>query len=388
MGKPMTMNMIPFVDLESQRRRLAGRIEQALLRVVDSGRFILGEEVQRFEAALAQFGGARHAIGCANGTDALALVLMAWGVGPGDAVFVPSFTFTATSEAVARLGASPVFVDIDPVSYTLDPAALGVQIAAVAREGRLRARAIVAVDLFGQPANYPLLAQIARAHGLKLIADSAQGFGCTLDNAQPLHWADATTTSFFPAKPLGCYGDGGAVLTQSDEDAAVIRSLAQHGQGAARYTHVRIGLNSRLDAMQAAILSEKLSIFREEIAERQQVAQGYTQRLGRDVATPQICRGGVSTWAQYTIEHADRDGLAAALQAQGVPTAVYYAAPTHVQPAYAGFRRAEEALTVTEAAARRVLSLPMSAYVCASVQDRIAETIAGFCANQRHRVAA
>lgn len=379
----MATSPIPFIDLESQRRRLGGRIEQALARVIESGRFILGEEVQRFEAALAEFGGARHAIGCANGTDALALVLMAWGIGPGDAVFVPSFTFTATSEAVARLGASPVFVDIDPLTYTMDPAALRAQIAAVADEGILQARAIVAVDLFGQPANYPQLAQIAREGNLKLVADSAQAFGCTLDAMQPLHWADATTTSFFPAKPLGCYGDGGAVLTQSDADAAVIRSLAQHGQGAARYTHVRIGLNSRLDAMQAAVLTEKLSIFREEIVERNAVAQRYASMLAGSAAPAQVIAGGVSTWAQYTIEHADRDGLAGALQAQGVPTAIYYAAPTHLQPAYAQFRRPSESLRVTEAAARGVLSLPMSAYVTEATQSLIAQTMARFGARER-----
>lgn len=376
----MTASTIPFIDLESQRRRLNGRIEQAIARVIDSGRFILGEEVQRCEAALAEFGGARHAIGCANGTDALALVLMAWGIGPGDAVFVPSFTFTATSEAVARLGATPVFVDIDPATYTMDPAALGVQIAALEADASLRARVIIAVDLFGQPADYPRLAEIARAHDLKLLADSAQAFGCTLNGHQPLHWADATTTSFFPAKPLGCYGDGGAVLTQSDGDAACIRSLAQHGQGATRYSHVRIGLNSRLDAIQAAILTEKLSVFRDEIIERGNVAQRYAQGLAAYVHLPQVIAGGVSTWAQFTIAHADRDGLAAALHQEGVPTAIYYATPTHLQPAYASYRRASESLLVTEAAARGVLSLPMSAYVSAAVQDRIAKAIARFSA--------
>lgn len=383
----MSTALIPFIDLESQRRRLEGRIERAISRVIESGRFILGEEVQRFEAALAQFGGARLAIGCANGTDALALVLMAWAIGPGDAVFVPSFTFTATSEAVARLGASPVFVDIDPDTYVMDPAALGAQIALVKGEGRLRARAIIAVDLFGQPADYPRLAHIAREQGLKLLADSAQGFGCTLHGAQPLNWADATTTSFFPAKPLGCYGDGGAVLTQSDEDAGIIRSLAQHGQGAARYTHVRIGLNSRLDAMQAAVLNEKLSIFGEEIQERNRVAQGYAHKLAGGARLARVIEGGLSTWAQYTIEHEDRDGLAAALQAQGIPSAVYYAAPTHLQPAYAQFRRAGESLRVTEAAAQRVLSLPMSAYVTEDVQERIAVTLARFNASQRRAAA-
>lgn len=370
---------VPFIDLQAQRRRLNGRVEAAMMRVVESGRFVLGEEVARLEAALAHFGEARHAVGCASGTDALALVLMALGVGPGDAVFMPSFTFAATAEAAARLGAEPVFVDILPDTLTLDPEALEAAIAMIDGEGRLEPRVVVAVDLFGQPADYPKLAALARAHGLKLVADSAQGFGCRLHGRQPLAWADATTTSFFPAKPLGCYGDGGAVLTNDADLAALVRSLAQHGQGSARYTHVRVGLNSRLDAIQAAILQEKLAIFAEEIVERNAVAERYNRLLRGYVSGPTVIVGGLSTWAQYTIEPADRDAVAQALHAEGVPTAVYYATPTHAQPAYAHAPRGP--LPVTEAKAGAVLSLPMSAYVPEAVQERIVGVFAALARN-------
>lgn len=373
----------PFVDLEAQRRRLDGRIEAAIARVVASNRYVLGEEVEAFEAELAAFGEARFACGCASGTDALALVLMAWGIGPGDAVFVPSFSFAATAEAVARLGAEPVFVDIREDTLTLDPDRLQAAIASIREEGRLAPRAVVAVDLFGQPADYPRLGAIARAGGLKLIADSAQGFGCRLDGRQPLAWADAATTSFFPAKPLGCYGDGGAVLTDDAELAGLVRSLSQHGQGIARYTHVRIGLNSRLDAIQAAVLREKLAVFGEEILERQGVARAYDAALGGLVRTPTVIDGGCSTWAQYTIELEGRAALAASLASVGVPTAVYYATPIHLQPAYAAFPRGP--LPVTEAKAGRVLSLPMSAYTPPELIGLVQEALGG--AEQRRAAA-
>lgn len=376
---------VPFIDLQAQRRRLNGRVEAAMMRVVDSGRFVLGEEVAQFEAALAQFGEARHAVGCGSGTDALALVLMALGVGPGHAVFMPSFTFAATAEAAARLGAEPVFVDILPDTLTMDPHALEAAIAMIGREGRLEPRVVVAVDLFGQPADYPRLASVARAYGLKLVADSAQGFGCRLHGRQPLAWADATTTSFFPAKPLGCYGDGGAVLTNDAALAALVHSLAQHGQGSARYTHVRVGLNSRLDAIQAAILQEKLAIFAEELVERNAAAARYHRLLRGYVSGPTVISGGLSTWAQYTIEPADRCAVAEALHAEGVPTAIYYATPTHAQPAYAHAARGP--LPVTEAKAGAVLSLPMSAYVAEAVQEKIAGVFAAMARSGALRAA-
>ncbi|MGE3303771.1 MAG: DegT/DnrJ/EryC1/StrS family aminotransferase [Hyphomonadaceae bacterium] len=370
---------IPFIDLQAQRRRLGPRIEAAIGRVLESGQFILGAEVRQFEAALAHFGQAKHAVACANGTDALLIPLRGWGVGPGDAVFCPSFTFAATAEVVALAGATPVFVDVLSDTYNMDAAHLDRAIAAVAKQGALRPRAVIAVDLFGQPADYPAIAAVAAKHKLKLIADSAQSFGCTLNAKHPLAWADAATTSFFPAKPLGCYGDGGAILTNSDEDMAVFRSVAVHGQGADRYDNVRIGLNSRLDTIQAAILIEKLAIFADEIEKREAIAQRYIAGLKAHVrAAPTVIAGGVSTWAQFTIEHDDRDGLAAHLKAADVPTAIYYPRPLHQQTAYRHFPHGEGGLPVSEAIAQRVLSLPMHPYLDAPTQDRIVAAVAAF----------
>ncbi len=370
---------IPFIDLQAQRRRLGDRIEAAIGRVLESGQFILGPELARFEQALAAFGEAKHAIGCANGTEAIALPLMAWGLRTGDAVFCPSFTFAATGEVVPWLGATPVFIDVRPDTYCMDAEKLDAAIAEILRKGELRPRVVIAVDLFGQPADYPAIAAVTRKYGLRLIADSAQGFGCTLNGKHPLHWADCTTTSFFPAKPLGCYGDGGAILTNDDEDAAIIRSLAVHGQGADKYDNVRIGMNSRLDAIQAAILSEKLAIFAEEIARRQTVADRYAEGLaGASAKVPHVIEGGVSTWAQYTIEHPDRDGLAAHLKAQGVPTAIYYPKPMHMQSAYARFPQGAGGLPVSEAIRQTVISLPMHPYLDAATQRIIVDAVGKF----------
>ncbi|MEO6340510.1 MAG: DegT/DnrJ/EryC1/StrS aminotransferase family protein, partial [Caulobacteraceae bacterium] len=328
-----------------------------------------------FEAQLAAFGGARHALSCANGTDALALPLMAWGIGRGDAVFCPSFTFAATAEVVPWFDATPVFVDILPDTYNMDPASLERAIAEVKARGELTPRAVIAVDLFGQPADYPAIAAIARRHGLKLIADSAQGFGSTLDSLHPLHWADVATTSFFPAKPLGAYGDGGAVLSNDDDLHATLLSLRVHGQGADKYDNVRIGMNSRLDTLQAAILIEKLAAFPEEIVWRNRIADRYAAGLAGAVTTPTVIAGGVSTWAQYTIETDDRDGLAAHLKAVGVPTAIYYARPLHTQTAYAPYPAVGNGLPVTMAKAGRVLSLPMHADLTEKDQDYIVAAV-------------
>ena len=381
---------IPFIDLQAQRARIADRVNASVLSVIESGRYILGPEVTEFEQQLAAFSGAKHCVSCANGTDALVLPLIAWRVGPGDAVFCPSFTFVATAEVVPWLGAEPVFVDIDPVTYNMDPDALDAAIRRVQAEGRLKPRAVIAVDLFGQPADYPRIAEISRRHGLKLIADSAQGFGCTLGGQHPAHWADVTTTSFFPAKPLGAYGDGGAVLTDDDDLADEFLSLRMHGQASkrdieerrfeheAKYFNVRIGMNSRLDTIQAAILLAKLEIFADEIAARGRVAERYNRLLAPHVAAvPQVIDGGVSVWAQYTIEHENRDSLAAHLKAQGVPTAVYYPIPLHRQPAYARFSAGGE-LPVSDAKAERVISLPMHAYLDEPTQDRIIQAVADF----------
>ncbi|MBV9993836.1 MAG: DegT/DnrJ/EryC1/StrS aminotransferase family protein [Caulobacteraceae bacterium] len=383
--------MIPFIDLAAQQARLKPRIDAAIQKVLAHGAYVMGPEVRLFEEQLAAFGRARFALSCANGTDALALPLLAWEIGAGDAVFCPSFTFAATPEVVPWTGATPVFVDILPDTCNLDPGHLEASIEAVKAQGRLRPAAVIAVDLFGQPADYPAIAKICRRHGLKLLADSAQGFGCTLGGEQPLSWADAAATSFFPAKPLGCYGDGGAVLTDDAALAERIDSLRVHGKATAsdvngrplahdpKYLNTRIGMNSRLDTLQAAILIEKLAIFGEEIEQRQRVARRYSEGLaGHVLQVPQVIEGGLSTWAQYVIEHRDRDGLAEHLKAGGVPTAVYYPVPMHRQAPYAGFPTGPGGLPVSEAKSATVLALPMHPYLAADVQDRIIEGVRGY----------
>ncbi|HVY84501.1 MAG TPA: DegT/DnrJ/EryC1/StrS aminotransferase family protein [Caulobacterales bacterium] len=371
--------MIPFIDLQSQRARIAERVDAAIARVLQHGQYIFGPEVRAFEAKLAAFCGAKHCVANANGTDALVLPLWAWGLGAGDAVFCPSFTFAATAEIVPWTGATPVFVDVLPDTYNMDPASLEAAIEGVKREGRLSPRVVIAVDLFGQPADYPKIAAIAKKHGLKLIADSAQGFGCTLDGKHPMHWADATTTSFFPAKPLGCYGDGGATLSNDDADTTLMRSIAFHGaSGDDKYNCARIGMNSRLDTIQAAILLEKLAIFDEEIRLRNEVATRYEQMLSNLVKTPRVIAGGVSTWAQYTIEVENPDGLGAHLRAAEIPTARYYPKPLHVQSAYREFPIGAGGMKVSEDIAKRVISLPMHPYLEETTQENIAGAIREF----------
>jgi dTDP-4-amino-4,6-dideoxygalactose transaminase len=383
--------MIPFIDLAAQQARLKPRIDAAIQRVLAHGAYVMGPEVRAFEEQLAEFGRVRHALSCGNGTDALALPLMAWGIGHGDAVFCPSFTFAATPEVIPWTGATPVFVDILPDTYNLDPAHLEAAIEAVKAKGQLRPRAVIAVDLFGQPADYPRIFDICRRHGLKLIADSAQGFGCTLHGEHPIRWADAATTSFFPAKPLGGYGDGGAVLTNDGALWERMDSLRVHGKVVKsdfethtfshdpKYLNMRIGMNSRLDTMQAAILIEKLGVFAEEIELRQDVAARYAEGLADHViSTPRVIEGGRSVWAQYVIEHHDRDGLATHLKALGVPTAVYYPVPMHRQEPYAGFPLGPGGLPVSDAKAATVLALPMHAYLQEHVQDHIIEAVRGY----------
>lgn len=382
---------IPFIDLLSQRRRIGATIDAALMEVAASGQYIMGPAVGAFEQALCDFGQAPHVLSCSNGTDALVLLMMAWDVGPGDAVFCPAFTFAATAEVVALAGATPVFVDIRPDTWTMDPDHLRAAVEAVEREGVQTPRAVIAVDLFGQPADYPALSQITHKHGLKLIADSAQGFGCTLNGQHPIHWADATTLSFFPAKPLGAYGDGGAVLLKEATLMDQLVSLRVHGQATAadaaaqgfahdpKYLNPRLGMNGRLDTLQAAVLLEKLKIFPDEIERRNRIADRYVQGLaGHVAATPVVIPGGRSVWAQFTVEHDDRDALAAHLKAEGVPTAVYYPIPLHRQPAYRQHPVGPGGLAVTEAKAERVISLPMSAYLDEAVQDRVIAAVASF----------
>jgi dTDP-4-amino-4,6-dideoxygalactose transaminase len=389
LARDLTVAQIPFIDLASQQARIRPQIDAAIARVLAHGAYVMGPEVRQFEGELAAFAGAAHAVSCANGTEALVLPLMAWGIGPGDAVFCPSFTFAATGEVIPWLGASPVFVDIRPDTYTLDPQRLEAAIAAIQAEGRLTPRAVIAVDLFGQPADYPAIAEVCRRHGLKLIADSAQGFGCTLDGRHPGAWADVVTTSFFPAKPLGCYGDGGAVLTDDAWLAERMDSLRVHGKATAsdiagqsfehdpKYLNMRVGLNSRLDTLQAAILIEKMKIFADEIAARGRIAARYAEGLKGVVTIPAVIAGGVSTWAQYTIEHPDRDGLAAHLKAHGVPTAAYYPMPMHRQDCYAIYPQ-PGGLPVSEAKAETVLSLPMHPYLDEPTQDLIIAAVRSF----------
>jgi dTDP-4-amino-4,6-dideoxygalactose transaminase len=369
---------IPFIDVAAQRRRLGRSVDDAIARVLGHCQFILGPEVRTLEAELAAFCGVRHAISCASGTDALILVLMAAGVGPGDAVICPSFTFTATAEVAALVGATPVFADVEEASFNLDPESLR-RACSTARKAGLRPKAVIPVDLFGEPADYGRIMPVAEAEGLFVLDDAAQSFGATYHNRRIGALAPATATSFFPAKPLGCYGDGGAVFTDDDELAQVMRSIRVHGEGRDKYDCVRIGINGRLDTIQAAVLIEKLKIFPDEIVARARVAQRYASGLA-DVATvPVVAQGSSSVWAQYTIRLAPgrRDALAAALKAQGVPTAIYYPIPLHRQVPYRGFPVAEGGAPVSERLADEVISLPMHAYLDEPTQDRIIAAVRG-----------
>jgi len=363
---------IPFVDVAAQRRRLGSRIDTAVARVLDHCQFILGPEVRALEQDLSAFCGARHVIGAASGTDALLLVLLAKGVGRGDAVICPAFTFAATAEVVALVGATPVFVDVDAATFNIDPLSFERGIATARRLG-LNPKAAFPVDLFGLPADYDRLNAIADAEGLLVLDDAAQSFGASYHGRPAGTLAPVTATSFFPAKPLGCYGDGGAVITDDADLAATIESLRVHGQGRDKYDNVRIGITGRLDTLQAAVLIEKLKIFPDEILARNRVAERYSASLGNLCIVPRVPRGLTSVWAQYTIRLAPgmRDPLAAELKAQGIPTAIYYPKPVHRQGAYRHFPVVDGGLPVTERLAEEVLSLPMHAYLDEPTQDRI-----------------
>jgi dTDP-4-amino-4,6-dideoxygalactose transaminase len=363
---------IPFIDVAAQRRRLGRAIDDAVARVLAHCQFIQGPEVRAFEAELAAFCGAKHVIGCSSGTDALLLVLMAWEIGPGDAVICPSFTYHATAEAVALLGATPIIADVRADSFNLDPASCERAIAA-AKKLNLRPRAIIPVDLFGLPADHDAIDALAAKHGMLVLDDAAQGFGAEYRGRKLGALATATATSFFPAKPLGCYGDGGAVFTDDDALAARVKSLRVHGEGVDRSEAVRIGLTGRLDTIQAAVLLEKLKIFPDEIVARNQVAARYSEALSDVAIVPRTGNESTSVWAQYTIrlKPGRRDGLTAALKAEGIPTAIYYTKPLHRQPAYRDFPLAEGGVPVSEQLSGEVISLPMHAYLEPPVQDRI-----------------
>ncbi|WP_062226241.1 DegT/DnrJ/EryC1/StrS family aminotransferase [Aureimonas frigidaquae] len=364
---------ISFIDLAAQQRRIRDRIDARLARIMDTGAYILGPDVKELEAALSDYAGLAHTLGCASGTDALMLPLMAWQIGPGDAVFVPSFTFAATAEVVALVGASPVFVDVLPDTFNMDPESLDRAILQIRDAGKLTPKAIIAVDLFGQIADYPSIRAIADTYGLKLISDAAQGFGSTLNGEQAGRFADVVATSFYPAKPLGCYGDGGAVQTDDAELDAIMRSLHVHGQGTDRYDNVRIGITGRLDTFQAAVLLEKLPLFDEEIAARQRVAEIYEKGLRDLVITPEIMDGAVSTYAQYTIRirGGRRAQFMARMRDAGVPTVIYYGKPLHKQTAYLSYPVESGALPVCDALCEEVVSLPMHPYLERDTQQRI-----------------
>jgi dTDP-4-amino-4,6-dideoxygalactose transaminase len=380
MNQHLRPDPVPFIDIAAQRRRLGRSVDDAIARVLAHCQFINGPEVTELEAALATFCGARHVVTCASGTDALLMVLMAKGVGRGDAVLCPSFTFCATGEAVALAGATPVFVDVDEATFNIDAASLKRGIA-TARSLGLKPRGVIAVDLFGQSADHDAIAAVAAAEGLFVLDDAAQAFGASYKGRRLGGFGVITATSFFPAKPLGCFGDGGAIFTDDAEFAATLRSIRVHGQGSDKYDNVRLGLTARLDTMQAAVLIEKLKIFEDEIEARNKVAARYAQGLGNVVTVPHIASGVTSVWAQYTIrlpKGTDRDGFASALKAQGIPSAIYYPKSMHQQTAYRDFPVADGGLPVCERLSSDVISLPMHAYLDEPTQERIIKAVRGY----------
>jgi dTDP-4-amino-4,6-dideoxygalactose transaminase len=379
MNQHLRPQPLPLIDIAAQRRRLGKSIDEAVSRVLAHCQFINGPEVAQLEAELAAFSGARHVVTCASGTDALLMVLMARGVGRSDAVLCPSFTFCATGEAVALTGATPVFVDVDEATFNMDANSLRRGIATAIRLG-LKPKAVIPVDLFGQSADHDAIAAIAEAEGIFVLDDAAQAFGASYKGRRLGSFGLATATSFFPAKPLGCFGDGGAIFTDDAELAATLRSIRVHGQGFDKYDNVRLGLTGRLDTMQAAILIEKLKIFEDEIEARNEVAERYARGLGNVVSVPRLASGCTSVWAQYTIrlpKGCDRDGFAAALKAQGIPTAIYYPKSMHQQTAYRDFPVADGGLPASESLSCDVISLPMHAYLDEPTQTRIIKAVHG-----------
>ena len=377
MNQHTRIDPVPFIDLNAQRQRLGASIDEAVTRVLNHCQFINGPEVAKLEAELTKYCGAKHVISCASGTDALMMVLMAKKIGPGDAVLCPSFTFCATGEAVALVGASPVFVEVDEVTFNISPESVKRGIATAKKAG-LKPRAIIPVDLFGQPADLDAINAIAEAEGMFVLEDAAQAFGATYKGKRIGTSALATTTSFFPAKPLGCFGDGGAIFTDDDQLAEDLRSIRIHGQGSDKYDNVRLGITGRLDTIQAAVLLEKLKIFDDEIAARNKVADRYARSLGNLVTVPRVAEGNTSIWACYVIrlpKGTDRDAFANALKAQGVPTAIYYAKSMHMQTAYKDYPVVDGGLPVCEALSADVISLPVHAYLDEATQDRVIQAV-------------
>jgi dTDP-4-amino-4,6-dideoxygalactose transaminase len=376
MNQHLRLDPIPFVDLTTQRRRLGRALDDAVSRVMAHCQFINGPEVAQLEADLAAYSGAKHVVSCASGTDALLMVLMAKDIGPGDAVLCPTFTFCATAEAVALTGATPVLVDVNEVTFNIDAASLARGIA-MARKVGLKPKAVVPVDLFGQPADFDAILPVAEAEGLFVLDDAAQGFGASYKGRRLGTFGLATATSFFPAKPLGCFGDGGAIFTDDAALAEKLRSIRVHGHGSDKYDNVRLGLTARLDTMQAAILIEKLKIFDDEIAARNRVAQRYANGLGNVVVTPRVADGCTSIWAVYTVRvpGGRRDALVEALKARGVPSMVYYPKSIHQQTAYKHFPVADGGVAVSERLSQDVISLPIHAYLDEPTQDRVIKAV-------------
>ncbi len=377
-----------FIDLSAQRERLGERLKKAIDGAVAGGQYILGPQVAEFEKKLADYVGVAHVVACANGTDALLLPLYAHGIGPGDAVFVPSFTFAATAEVVALAKAEPVFVDVDADTYNIDIASLEAAIAMVKAEGRLKPRAVIPVDLFGQAADYAAIDAIARREGLLVIEDAAQSIGGKAADRLCGSFGHVAGTSFYPAKPLGCYGDGGAMLTDDGALAALLRSYAFHGKGETQYDNIHVGVNSRLDTLQAAILIEKLAILEEEMVARQAVGRRYGEGLGDLVKISSVAGANRSAYAQYAIETAHRDGLKAHLAAEGIPSVIYYVKPLHLQKAYERFPRTPGGLPVSETLPRQILCLPMHPYLSIADQDRVIKAIRSFLEGQAGATAA
>lgn len=370
--------MMQFIDLNEQYSRLKIEIDNNINKVLKHGIFIMGSEVNELEYKLAKYLGVKHAVTCSSGTDALLMPLMAWNIGPGDAVFTTTFTFIATAEAIRMLGATPIFVDIDENTFNISIESLEDKIEKTIRNGRLIPKAIIPVDLFGLPADYDKLQNIAKKYGLRVLEDAAQGFGGIYMGKKAGSFGDAAATSFFPAKPLGCYGDGGAVFTDDDELADKLRSIRVHGQGKNKYDNIRIGINGRLDTMQAAILLVKLNVFNEELEKRNEIAKMYTSGLEDIIRTPLVPEGFYSSWAQYSVmanDSREREEIRSKLKIHGIPTAIYYPIPLHLQTVFSDLGYNEGDFPISEDVSRRIFSIPMHPYLNEERVSRIIEAV-------------
>jgi len=367
-----------FIDLAKQQSLIKASLDARIQAVLAHGRYIMGPEIKEMEGQLAEYAGTKHCVSCSSGTDALLMPLMAWGIGPGDAVFTTPFTFIATAEVIQLLGATPVFVDINPQTYNIDPALLEQTIQQVVAAGELNPKVIIPVDLFGQPAEYPAIQAIAEQYALKILEDAAQGFGGEIEGQRSGSFGDAASTSFFPAKPLGCYGDGGAIFTDDDELYEKLVSVRVHGKGGDKYDNVRIGLNGRMDTLQAAVVLEKFTLFPHEITLRNQVAARYNELLADTLVVPTVPTGYTSAWAQYSVlakDAAQRQELQAKLKAAGIPSAVYYPKPLHQQTAFAHLGYKEGVFPISEEMSQRIFSLPMYPYIPEADIQLIAKVI-------------